>query len=346
MSSPDTAPPPDGLPLLLRAPTLPHVDLGLRATPVRRLDLPGTDLWVKDDGRAAPLYGGNKARKLPFLLADALQRGHRSVSTVGAVGSNHALATAVHARRLGMQAHILHFAQPSTPHVWANLQAVAAQAHGLTLAGPIHRIPLAAARMRLRHPDRAWIPGGGSSPTGCLGFVNAGLELGLQITAGALPCPTRVVVAAGTAGTMAGLILGLALARLPSVHVVGVRVVDPPLCTAAHVRRLLAGTRNLLQRHDVRLPHAQPPWTLDGAWLGAGYGVPTPAAEKALRTARAFGLTTETTYTAKAFAAALASASDGPVLYWHTLNAQPLEPLIGTPPAPIPSPYWPWVLHG
>ena len=91
-------------------------------TPVHRLAELGretglSDLWIKRDDQTGRVYGGNKVRKLEWLLADALARGHRTVLTTGALGSNHALATTIYARELGLRTRLVLVPQPVTPHV-------------------------------------------------------------------------------------------------------------------------------------------------------------------------------------------------------------------------------------
>ena len=158
--------------------------------------------------------------------------------------------------------------------------------------------------------------------------VGGGLEIAAQVRDGELPAPRHVFVPAGTGGIAAGLLVGLGMAGIDAtIH--AVRVADRlwanrPL-TLLHARR----TVGLLRRHgaDVDLPRPDR-LVFDHGWIGADYGVPTIAGERAARLAAAHGLTVEPTYTAKALAAALAALRSadvsGPVLWVNTVNSRPL----------------------
>lgn len=334
------SPPP--LALERRFPTiagkLPRRPLALLPTPVHPLRDLGRDagiaeLWIKRDDRTGDVYGGNKVRKLEWLLADALARGHRSVLTTGALGSNHALATTIYARSLGLRADLVLIPQPVTAHVRKTL--LLDHAFGAT----IHYAPTIAAARRIAFGvlvrgffarDRRYlVPTGGSSVIGTLGYVNAGLELAEQVAAGELPEPAAVVVPLGSGGTVAGLVAGLKLAGLAS-RVIAVRVTDllPP--TPAFLTTL--ATRALARLRALGTP--MPPlaigpddFSIRSDWLGPGYGAVTEAGlDASRRIADREGLTLETTYGAKALAGALALAHEPewrgrPILFWHTYSS-------------------------
>jgi D-cysteine desulfhydrase len=178
---------------------------------------------------------------------------------------------------------------------------------------------------RLRPPY--FLPVGGSSPLGTVGYVDAALELAGQVEAGALPAPKQVVVALGSGGTAAGLTLGFALAGLDT-RVVAVQVNDRTPLDARRVLRLADRTRRLLERRGAALPpvslaHAR--LRVETRWLGRGYGHRTEAAERAIEAARPEQLTLEPVYTGKAMAAALELRArgelEGPTVYWHTYHA-------------------------
>jgi 1-aminocyclopropane-1-carboxylate deaminase/D-cysteine desulfhydrase-like pyridoxal-dependent ACC family enzyme len=324
----------------------PVVSLASLPTPFSRVQAGAFSLWLKDDGLASPLYGGNKVRKLEYALAEVLQAGRQRVITIGAVGSNHCVATALHASRLGLEVELIQFPQPPTAHVAVNVSTALAAATTCTCLPHPALLPFWVGARRiaaaLSGGSTAYIPGGGSSVTGSLGFVNAGLEFAEQWrSAGSGERPV-IYVAAGTCGTLAGLIHGLRLARLPA-HVIGVRVVDRIVTHVGVVSRLL---RLLEQR--VPVPH-QPSaaasdlvsWELRDDQFGAGYGIATPAGDAATGVARAAGVGLEPTYTAKTFAALLSDleaqrVSPAGAVYWHTLNAAPLAP---TAPRRIPPAY-------
>jgi len=299
------------------------------------------DLWIKRDDQTSAAYGGNKPRKLEWLLADARRRGARAVTTLGAWGSHHALATAVFAARAGLRAYLCLYPQPVTEHVVRNLRADLGAGARLSLAPALGLLPLAhvAAVVRSLVGGTGWpyrIPGGGSNALGSLGYVECGLEIARQVEAGEMPAPRHVYVAAGTCGTLAGLRWGLSLgaSRVPALAdtvVHGVRVVPAIVTNAALIARLTRGVGRILAAGGLA-PGATPcAVDLLTGHLGAGYGKPTPDGERALAVSRETeGLELEPTYTAKAMAGLLAFARDvpGPHLYVHTLSGADLAPLI------------------
>jgi D-cysteine desulfhydrase len=320
---------------------LPRVSLGSGPTPVRPLDrLDGAaPVWVKDDG-AYSRFSGNKARKLEWLLGDACHRGRSAVITGGALGTNHGLATALFGRELGLATILVLVPQPVDHHVELQLERMEAA------GAEIHRAPatlrafalaaglICASAARGRGIPYLILPGG-STPRGCVGYVEAGLELGEQVHAGALPEPSHVVVALGSGGTLAGLLVGLRLAGLRS-RAVGVLVNDLTPVSAAGVARLARRTLRFLRRRGAKLPDLDlsgADVAVETAWLGPGYGHPTPEAARAIELLWPMGVALEPVYTGKAMAALLALNREGafgagPVLYWHTYRAPDRE----TPP--------------
>jgi len=307
--------------------TLPHLELSERPTPVR--ELAGLGVWVKEDGAfGAGGWGGNKVRKLEWLLPDARRRGRRSILTFGGLGTNWGLATALYAREQGIDTALALLDQPVDDHVraqLARLEASGARIHRThTKARTVAMLPWLVARNARGGRPPYLLPAGGSSPVGALGYVEAALEIAAQVEAGALPEPAHVVVPVGTGGTAAGLALGFQLAGLRS-RVVGVVVndqlrLDPPV-----VARLARRTAALLERRGARLGKVDVgPEMLDLTHdqIGAGYGHPTEAARAAAEQAAEDGLALDPVYTAKAMAGLLALRAQGhlgdPVLFIHT----------------------------
>lgn len=292
-------------------------------------------VWLKNDGLYGGLWGGNKARKLEWILADALQRGRKTIITFGALGTNHGLATALYARNQGLHTVLLLVDQPLDDHVRAQFARL--ERSGATIyrtrstLRTIATLPWA----MLRHADFSarklpyFLTVGGSSAIGSIGHVEAGLELGQQVTAGHAPEPSHVVVALGSGGTAAGLALGLKLAGLRT-RVVAVVVNDKLRLHAKVVARLAERAARLLRERGADLGDVSVSAVdvaVEREWLGAGYGHRTDEAERAreLTLARE-GLALEPVYTAKAMAALIAlnergTFGEGPVLYWHTHNA-------------------------
>lgn len=289
-----------------------RVALGGFPTPVRSAEALRPGLWLKDDGGCHDLVGGNKVRKLEFLLHAARPR----VVTLGVVGSHHVLATAVHARNLGHTVEAVVSPRPDAPDVREVLQATlsCATLHRVEDYREAHAVFTALAE------GATGVPAGGSSAVGALGYVLAAQELADQVRAGLLPEPRRIFVALGTAGTVAGLVAGLRHAGLQS-EVVAVRVVPLAWLAAERVGELIEQTAEIVGSEPG-------PFRIDNGWLGEGYGHPTLPGEDAVTRARGvLGLALETTYTGKALGAAMA-ASGGPDLFWNTHSSASLAPLL------------------
>jgi D-cysteine desulfhydrase len=314
---------------------IPRVALTELPTPVVPLTLSGVApgaLFVKRDDRTSAVYGGNKPRKLEYVLAAARARGARRLVTTGGIGTHHGLATALFGRLLDMRTTIVVVPQPPTPHVREQLRALQAAgaelrpARGvLAAAGQVIRV---FARATARGERPFWVSTGGSSPIGTIGFVSAAFELADQIVARELPEPAEIHLPVGSGGTFAGLVLGARLAGLRG-RIVGVLVTDilPP--GPRRLARLANATLALLRRCDPSLPDVRVTagdFAIERAQLGAGYGAPTASGDEAAALARDAGLALEPTYTAKCLAAALArlrAGAAGPILFWNTYGPTP-----------------------
>lgn len=309
------------------AETLPHLTLSERPTPVR--ELAGLGVWVKEDGAfGAGGWGGNKVRKLEWLIPDARRRGRRSILTFGGLGTNWGLATALYGREHGLETALALVDQPVDDHVTAQLarlEASGARIHRThTKARTVAMLPWLLLRNARGGRPPYLLPAGGSSPVGLLGYVEAALEIAAQVEDGSLPEPAHVVVPVGTGGTAAGLALGFQLAGLRS-RVVGVVVNDQLRLDGPVLARLARRTARLLERRGARLGQARlEPGMLDltREEIGAGYGHPTAAAARATALAAEERLPLDPVYTAKAMAGLLAMRADGrlagPVLFVHT----------------------------
>ena len=291
------------------------------------------DLWIKRDDLTADVYGGNKVRKLEFLLAAAKARGARRLITVGAAGSHHALATTIYGRALGFDVSLILFPQPLTKHVHDVLLLDQAYGAELRYTRRMELVPAAlfAATLRYRNEKAFVIPPGGSDATGTLGYVNAALELVEQIESNQVPQPASVVVAAGTLGTAAGLALGFALAGIDTA-IKAVRITSRIVTNERVLARLIRGAAALMRRAGVHVEaenEAVARVELLHGHIGAGYGQQTPAGERATSVFAAQGITLDPTYTAKAAAALVDNlhAAAKPVIFWQTLSAaQPAPP--------------------
>ena len=293
---------------------------------------------VKHDNVSNAYYGGNKIRKLEYILQRAQERGARRIATFGAVGSNHALATAIFATRLGFECTCFLRHQKRTPNIPRTLNMHRRIGTEIVRYGG-NVDPLATFRHYLQG-RRSWvIPLGGSSWLGAVGFVNAGLELAGEIAAGEIALPDRIYIATGTMGSSAGLALGLALAELP-IELHAIRVVDDFVANPRLFKRLLRKTAAMLHRLDPSIPldladRARICWRDD--FLAGGYAVADSVTKNAVKVADdELGLSLETTYTGKAMAALLHDQlareyAGESYLFWNTYNSRPL-PVTGNRP--------------
>lgn len=297
------------------------------------LHTPGARLWLKHDGVTHPVYGGNKIRKLVFVLDEVERLGARRILTFGTTGSHHVLATALLARARGIDTAAVLTPQPMTSHVEAMSRAIDAQGVRVYRARSALTAPFVFL-LAQEQGDYVLAPGA-STPLGARGYAEAVLELARQVRSGVVAEPDIIVVPLGSGGTAAGLLAGLVHYEMKS-RVLAVAVVDAPLAR----RRVLGLARRTLDAMGSLASPSELPGRLvvDRSQLGAGYGhAPPDYAELAELAKRACAVELDETYTAKAFAAALALTRDVlprerplDVLYWHTLSATPLEPLHAT----------------
>jgi D-cysteine desulfhydrase len=312
---------------------IPHRPFLPAATPVANVDLPGgLALFVKRDDRSCPLHGGNKPRKLEFLIGEALARRTRRIVTSGGIGTNHGLATTILGRSAGLATTLVLVDQPVTEQVRRALRLFACYGaeviHARSVPGAVWRGGQALLRAALRGERPYLVPTGGSSATGNLGFVSAGLELGEQVARGELPEPALAFLPVGSGGSCAGLAVGLRLAGL-ATRPVGVLVTDVLPPSPRSLARKARAVLRRLRRADPSVPPLElraGDFELATGQLGPGYGAATEAAREAARVAAGAGLLLDTTYSAKCLAEVLSRARAGslpraPVLFWLTLNS-------------------------
>tara|TARA_B100001540_G_scaffold311271_1_gene330453 strand:- start:2401 stop:3402 length:1002 start_codon:yes stop_codon:yes gene_type:complete len=313
-------------------PRLPLADL---PTPVTHYPGIRKNLWVKHDDLSNSRYGGNKVRKLEFILARVQQAGRSHIVTFGATGTNHGLATALFCRELGLRCTVLLFDQQDSEVCAENYRRLQTSGARLIHCGSLFRSVMAFYLFeRLRSPGAYFLFAGGSNIEGCFAFVNAAFELKQQYDSRRQPYPDVIYCAVGSTSTCAGLTLGAYLAGLPS-RVVGVRVAPShlgpiPTCAASTIATLMAKTLAAMRRHQQEPQGELPPVHLLNQYFGAGYGVATAEGDAATREFATSGIRLDPTYTAKAAAAALAHCDaheQERVLYWHTFNSAQPGPL-------------------
>ncbi len=329
--------------------------LGEFPTPVQKLERLGTELgcgqlYMKRDDLSGRVYGGNKPRKLEFTLGDALRSKAKEVITFGGAGSNHALATAIYARQLGLRSISMLMPQPNAHYVRRNLlmsYCCGAELHscgaGLESVRNKPLVYAAAIYQFLRHrlkEDRLpyFIPPGGSSPLGVIGFVNAALELKKQIMSGGVPEPDCIYVACGTTGTGAGLMLGIRAAGLNS-RVVSVRTSTGRFVNAGAMIKLINQTNALLCALDASFPRfkfSEMDVDIRHDYFGRQYALFTDEGMEAVSLMREReGIRLDGTYTGKTLAALRHDADSGSlqdkvVLFWNTLNSRDFSDAISS----------------
>lgn len=343
---------------------LPMVPLGDFPTPVQSLAPVAAALgsrseaWVKRDDLSSNVYGGNKVRTLEVLFAQALERGATHVYSTGAFGTNHGVATVLHAPRVGLRPGLVIFPQPPSGAALENFRVLSSADADMVRLLHWSQLPFAMAGVRASRRLRGERPfvmvPGGATPRGALGYVSAALELAHQVAAGALPAPRGIVVGVGSTCTSAGLLVGLRLAARLGVgfqeppKLVAVRVTPWPVTSATLIVRLATRASALLAAltGDPRCrfsPSAlRSGLEVDGSELGRGYGHPTDAGREAIelfaRIREPRPLTLDTTYSAKAAAALVArlrTGAPGPWLFWSTKSTAPLPPAADHPAGPL-----------
>jgi len=265
---------------------LAHLPTPLEPLPRLSKELGGPEIWIKRDDCTGLSTGGNKTRKLEFLMAEAQALGAQCVMTQGATQSNHARQTAAFAAKLGMDCHLLledrtGYTDPAYTHSGNVLLDVL---HGASyeMRGPdldMHAEMEAVAEQRRATGQNVYtIPGGGSNATGALGYVNCAFELLAQANDRSLRLD-HIVHATGSAGTQAGLVVGLK-AMNANVPLLGIGVRAPKAKQEENVFKLaLATAENLgcagvVERADV---------IANTDYVGEGYGLPGEDTIEAIR---------------------------------------------------------------
>lgn len=324
---------------------LSYISLGDFPTPIYSCKnmhelFPHVNLFIKHDGMTGKIgadgkrtFGGNKLRKLQYLLADAVAHGHTHTITFGAVGSNHALQTTVLAQQLGLNPICLLKPQPNSHVVQRNLLLQKAYGAQLCFAEDKALFGMMAAALCYQHKQQSGkfpyiIPVGGSCALGAVGYVEAAFELKHQIEQSEMPAPDRIYVTLGSGGTAAGLLLGLQAAGMTTKILL---VIEEPAIVAASslakVKRLFKEANNLLRMHDVRFPCCdieKSNYEIIDDCGGDAYGLFTPECVEAMQLMHVKeDIKLDGTYTGKCAAALVrdlkTGACDGQtVLFWNT----------------------------
>ena len=294
--------------LSLKLAQFPRVSLGHLPTPLEPMDrlseeLGGPRLWVKRDDCTGLSSGGNKTRKLEFLMADAATKGADTIITQGATQSNHARQTAAAAAKLDLGCHILLEDRTGSndPNYILNGNVLLDRLHGASVskrpAGADMNAEMEAIAARLTDDGKTpyIIPGGGSNPIGALGYVNCARELVEQAANAGLEIDA-LVHANGSSGTQAGLVAGLA-ALESEIHLLGIGVRAPQEKQEGMVYDLATRTSALI---GAETGIARGMVRANCNYVGPGYGLPTPGMIEALKLlARTEGLLFDPVYSGK-----------------------------------------------
>jgi D-cysteine desulfhydrase family pyridoxal phosphate-dependent enzyme len=295
-----------------------HLPTPVEPLPRLSAALKGPRLFVKRDDQTGLAFGGNKTRKLEYLLAEARANGAEMLITAGAVQSNHCRQTAAAAARFGMDCTLVLFGDPPNPPDGNHLLHYLLGSEVVFAAREDRDATLKAVF------DRAWsdgrrpylIPYGGSNPTGAMGYVNAMLELAAQGLS-----PDWIVFPTSSGGTQAGMLVGARKAGL-DCKILGISVDAPASKLAAKVAELAEQTAGELDETwafdpgDVRV---------NDAYIGGGYAVMGDSEIEAIQLfARREALLLDPVYTGRAAAGLIGLIREGffeetdTVLFWHT----------------------------
>ena len=308
-------------------------------TPLEKMErlskqLGGPDLFIKRDDLLGLAAGGNKTRKLEFLVADALARGADTLITCGAVQSNHARLTLAAAAKEGLKCRlVLEERVPASYKDDASgnnflyqllgVEAIMVVPAGSDMAAAMQKV---AGEVAALGRKAYVIPGGGSNPLGALGYVACAEEILAQTFALDIHLD-HVVCASGSAGTQAGLVVGL-VGNNSNLPLTGINVSrsrqeqEPKVYKLAQETAAILGVKGGVPREAV---------TCLGDWVGPGYSLPTPEMIEAVRMlAQVEGILLDPVYSGKAMAGLIGLVRQGvfkrgdQVLFVHTGGAPAL----------------------
>ncbi|MFX0045746.1 MAG: 1-aminocyclopropane-1-carboxylate deaminase/D-cysteine desulfhydrase [Candidatus Hermodarchaeota archaeon] len=283
------------------------------------------DLWIKRDDLTGVAFGGNKIRKLEYVIADAKEKGTDTLVTVGAVQSNHCRQTAAMAARAGLRC-ILLLAGEEPEEYAGNLlldKLFGAEVKffpDASFEDLTDRMAAVLETLTELGLQPYGIPPGAFMPVGTIGYVNAMVELRTQCEETGF-FPERIITAAGTGGTLAGMYIGAKMAELEA-DIVGVSVACDAKETEERVREMVSRT---LEDYPALTDPFYPPVMIDERFVGEGYGILDDGVRSAVQMfAKTEGVLLDHVYTGKAGLALIRMALAGeieansPTLFWHT----------------------------
>lgn len=307
-----------------------HQPTALEEMPRLTAALGGPRLWIKRDDCTGLATGGNKTRKLEFLMADALDKGAEIVVTQGAVQSNHVRQTAAAACKLGLECYaLLERRVPDKGRAYEQTgnvlfdhmfnTKIEFRPPGLDMNSEVMAVT---ERLRAEGKKAYFIPGGGSNEIGALGYVSTAQEL-LQQCADIGLSPKMVVLSTGSAGTHAGMVAGFHALGC-DIPILGISVRQPEAVQIENVYNLAVKTAARLTDQ----PLSRDKVIVDDGYVGQGYGIPTSTMVEATHLlARNEGILLDPVYSGKGMAGLIGQirsgqiAEDGDVIFLHTGGA-------------------------
>ncbi len=302
---------------------LPHIPIAFLPTPIEALarlsaHLKGPSLWIKRDDQTGLAFGGNKTRKLEYLMAEAQARDADLVVTAGAVQSNHCRQTAAAAARAGMKCIlVLTGDKPATSSGNYLLDGLlGAEIVWTTRSARDQVLQQTVAKAASDGRKPYLVPYGGSGPTGAAAYTYAMKEM---LSQG--PQPDYVVFASSSGGTQAGMVVGARVFAYTG-KVLGISVDEKKDVLQERIARLAADTAHLLGENITFSPNEI---DVDDRYLGKGYGVMGEPEREAIHLfARFEGVLLDPVYTGRAAAGLIDLIRKGTftknqnVLFWHT----------------------------
>lgn len=316
---------------------LPRIQLGFFPTPVHKLEKLSNELGVnlyfkRDDFSGMNLFGGNKIRKLEYLIGDAIEKGCDYVFTFGATQSNHAMQTATACCKCGLKPvlYLESIVAPDDNDIRSNLLL------DKILGAEIHILPegidlLEEAQKRIAELEGQGhkcyvIPSGGANEVGSAAFIGGYAELTEQLNNENITAD-YIFHATGTGGTLAGLVAGKKLLNSATKII----SVDVSTKTDEFYENVAKLATNTLKRAGSNYVIVKDDINHDLGYFGEGYEIPTEAASKAIKKlARTEGILTDPVYTGKALSALFSYVENGEikkgstVVFWHTGGATAL----------------------
>ncbi|MCZ6622213.1 MAG: D-cysteine desulfhydrase family protein [Deltaproteobacteria bacterium] len=316
--------------------SLPRIELAQLPTPLQELPrlgqlLGGPKLLVKRDDQTGLALGGNKTRKLEFLIADALKKGADTVITTGAPQSNHCRQTAAAAAQVGMGCElVLGGNEPEVPNgnvlldlfCGANLHWTTRERRNAKMAEVARQL------LSLKHNPYI-IPVGGSNGLGALGYVQAMIELNDQLSKGRIKVDT-IAFATSSGGTQAGMVVGARISGFEG-KILGISIDQRSSQEPSYQSEIAAIANEAAKLIDSRYEFKEDDFTVNYDYLGLGYGVVGNLERESIRlTACTEGLLLDPVYSGRAMGGLIDLIKKGffslkdTVLYWHTGGAPAL----------------------